>query len=185
MRFARPPPRPRLPPVRAASTPPGEAALSTLAAFTAADKAGRARALLADAAYRAGLATALRRLAAAPAPSARWDPTGASTPRRLLLAVLASDDAVAARALRDYCAAFAAPYAPPSPRVRGGVFVKYNPCAGGGGEGAPPPPPPRAAPYGGPDRGVLVTVGDVQVGHLPLGLLDEARRGEPPLLASW
>ena len=164
------------------STPPtpllpsSTAALTTLTAFTAADKAGRARPLLADAAYRAGLASAVRALAASPAPSAGWDP--AAAPPRLLLAVLASDDALAARALRDYCDAFGVAYAPPQPRVRGGVFVKHNPAAVGA-------PPPRAAPYAGPDRGVLVTVGDVQVGHLPLGLLDEARQGAPPPLAPW
>lgn len=151
------------------------AAWTRLLAFTAAEKAGRSRPLLADASARASLASALRLAASSPRPSAGWDP--ATRPRRLLLAVLASSEVLAARALRDYGALFGVAYVPPQPRVeKGSVFIKLNAAHD------TPPPTPCAAPYTGPDRGVLVTLGDVQVGHLPLGLLDEGReRGAPPL----
>ena len=57
------------------------------------------------------------------------------------------------------------------------MFVKYRPTGGPGGG-----PVAAASPYLGPDRGVLVTLGTDQVGHLPLGLLDEERAGPPPPL---
>ena len=41
---------------------------------------------------------------------------------------------------------------------------------------------PRASPYVGKDRGVLLTLGDTQFGHLPLGLLDERREKPVPAL---
>ena len=41
---------------------------------------------------------------------------------------------------------------------------------------------PRASPYVGKDRGVLLTLGDTQFGHLPLGLLDENRERPAPAL---
>jgi hypothetical protein len=37
-----------------------------------------------------------------------------------------------------------------------------------------------ASRYEGRDRGVLVQLGQAQVGHLPLGLLDEAMANPPP-----
>lgn len=40
----------------------------------------------------------------------------------------------------------------------------------------------RASRYAGADRGVLVQLGGCQVGHLPLGLLDEAMAAPPPCL---
>lgn len=154
---------------------PLSAAWHRLQTFTAADKAGRARPLLADPAARAALADAVRVVAAAPHPPANWHPD--TRPRRLLLAVLASNEALAARALRDYCDAFGVPYSPPRPRVQaGGVFVRLNAATDA------PPPVPTAAPYSGSDRGVLITLGDVQLGHLPLGLLDEGREKEAPPL---
>jgi hypothetical protein len=89
----------------------------------------------------------------------------------------------------------------------GGVFVKVSASSlvalasaargvdGGDGErgGTPPSPPspspspsllqpPRASPYAGKDRGVLLTLGDTQFGHLPLGLLDESRERPAPAL---
>lgn len=42
--------------------------------------------------------------------------------------------------------------------------------------------PPRATPYSGKDRGVLLTLGTTQFGHLPLGLLDEGREKPAPAL---
>lgn len=150
---------------------PFPAAWARLRAFTAADAAGRSRPLLARAEDRAALAAALRTAAAAPWPAAGWDP--AAAPPAVLIGVLASDDASAARSLRDYCQALGARYSPPTPRVAGPVFVRYNAAKAAA----------SAAPYGGKDRGVLVTLGSDQVGHLPLGLLDEARAQPPPPLA--
>lgn len=40
----------------------------------------------------------------------------------------------------------------------------------------------RASRYAGSDRGVLVQLGACQVGHLPLGLFDEAMAAPPPQL---
>jgi hypothetical protein len=160
---ARPTPTP--PPLR-----PPPAAWARLRAFTAADAAGRSRPLLARAADRASLAAALRTAAGAPWPAAGWDP--GARPPAVLIGVLATDDVSAARSLRDYCETLGARYAPPTPRVAGPVFVRYNAATAAA----------SAAPYAGRDRGVLVTLGADQVGHLPLGLLDEARTNPPPLL---
>jgi hypothetical protein len=110
--------------------------------------------------------------------------------------VLASSPALAARALRDYCQALGVEYAPPSggfpvKAAAGGVYLKWRPGGGGGGgeggrsgQAAPAPPPlVSASAHAGTDRGVLVTFGTEQVGHLPLGLIDEDRAGPPPRLA--
>lgn len=51
---------------------------------------------------------------------------------------------------------------------------------------ATPGPPPQACyltQYQGRDRGVLVQLGTLQLGHFPLGLWDEARANPPPLMA--
>lgn len=129
-----------------------------------------------------------------------------SPPPPLVVAVLASSHELACRALRDYLELFGLPYCPPSPRIAaaaggaGGVFVKVSASslvalaaqAGGGerlGEATAEPSssrsplqPPRASPYAGKDRGVLLTLGDTQFGHLPLGLLDEEREKPAPAL---
>jgi hypothetical protein len=55
---------------------------------------------------------------------------------------------------------------------------------------APPPnhpctPPPKVcylSPYQGRDRGVLLQLGGLQLGHFPLGLFDEAQASPPPPL---
>lgn len=57
-----------------------------------------------------------------------------------------------------------------TPAIAGSVFVKYIPtrqlC--------------YASKYQGRDRGVLVTLGQRQIGHLPLGLHDEAMAKPAP-----
>jgi len=133
-------------------------------------------------------------------------PPSPPPPPPLVVAVLASSHELACRALRDYLDLFGLPYCPPAPRIAagsGGVFVKVSASSlvalavQGEGEGeregtattmttssSPPSPlqPPRASPYVGKDRGVLVTLGDTQFGHLPLGLLDEEREKPAPKL---
>lgn len=108
---------------------------------------------------------------------AGWDP--ARAPREVLLGVVASDVRLALRALRDYSAALGLPAATPEsrvpghpalPSIAGPVFVKYNSATGLC----------YASRYEGRDRGVLVQLGQAQVGHLPLGLLDEAMANPPP-----
>jgi hypothetical protein len=34
--------------------------------------------------------------------------------------------------------------------------------------------------YDGKDRGVLIQLGELQLGHFPLGFFDEARQNPPP-----
>ena len=167
------------------------AAWAALAAFTAADAAGAGSALVSTRAQRDGLKAALLVAASAPNAAAGWEPPAPAPapPPRLLLGVLASSLPVAARALRDYCGVLGVAYAPPPPcPTPGGVFVKWRP-----GDGSSPPADPASAsaapaarvsatPYTGPGRGVLVTLGTRQFGHLPLGLIDEDRAGPPPPL---
>jgi hypothetical protein len=172
------------------TTPTPDGAWAVLRAYTAADAAGKAPALVSSRAQRGALKAALLAAAGAPNPAAGWDghtTTGTTTPR-LLLAVLASSPPIAARALRDYCGALGVPYAPPAggfpPDAARGVYLKWRP--GGGGEGEEEGtvlPRVSASAYSGPDRGVLITFGSEQVGHLPLGLIDEDRTAPPPPLA--
>ena len=56
--------------------------------------------------------------------------------------------------------------------ICGAVYIKYN--AGSGSA--------YASLYTGRDRGVLLTLGQQQIGHLPLGLFDEAMAAPPPQL---
>jgi hypothetical protein len=49
--------------------------------------------------------------------------------------------------------------------VKGPVYVKYN--AGSRSS--------YVSGYSGGDRGVLLSMGQIQIGHLPLGLFDEAK----------
>lgn len=98
-----------------------------------------------------------------------WHP--GSSP--VLLGVLSSDVRLALRSLRDFTAAFGTKYTVPDvtgtvvplPQIRGPVYIRYRSidttvqCT--------------LTPYSGNDRGVLVSFGTMQIGHLPLGLLDE------------
>lgn len=116
----------------------------------------------------------------------------ATTPADVIVGVTASDARVAVRALRDWCAALGLPYVQPEVRLGGRPAA-----AGGGGDGgnntatttptplAALPPGPvyvkyapaggvcYASPYTGPDRGVLLQLGQAPLlGHFPLGLMD-------------
>ena len=179
----------RLAVVAAASSQPtpSAAARAALAAFTAADAAGASAPLVATRAQRQALKEALLTVAAHPNPAAGWEPPSTSTTPRLLLGVLASSRPLAARALRDYCGALGVAYVKPSGAALAGgsgVYLKWRPGQAEEEGGSKPAPPPlvTASPYSGTDRGVLVTFGTQQFGHLPLGLIDEDRTGPPPPL---
>lgn len=57
-----------------------------------------------------------------------------------------------------------------APAIPGPVYIKYNSASGLC----------YASGYEGRDRGVLVQLGQQQLGHLPLGLFDEAMARPPP-----
>lgn len=64
------------------------------------------------------------------------------------------------------------PGCPTLPCIAGAVYIKYNSASGLC----------YASRYEGRDRGVLLQLGQQQVGHLPLGLMDEAMAQPPPQL---
>ncbi|KAK9840842.1 hypothetical protein WJX81_008459 [Elliptochloris bilobata] len=127
---------------------------------------------------RATLRDALLTVAAAPHAACSWDPR--VRPSGVLLGVLASDVRLAVRALRDFCAALDTEFLLPQPDAAGAtlaamsgpIYVKLNAAARTC----------RAAQYAGRERGVLVQLGACQVGHLPLGLFDEAMAAPAPQL---
>jgi len=121
----------------------------------------------------------------------------------VIVGIVASDARMAVRALRDWCAALGLPYVPPDVRLGGrdappppnppaaaAAAAASDAAAGGGGGGAStmlaslPPGPVYvkyapvgrlcfASPYSGPDRGVLLQLGQAPLlGHFPLGLHD-------------
>ena len=125
--------------------------------------------------------TPLSQIAAGAAhPPAGWDPDAAAQPE-VLLGVLSGDVRLAVRALRDWCAALGLPYTVPESRaagapnvaaIRGPAYIKFNSAT-------------RlcyATAYNGRDRGVLLQLGQQQLGHLPLGLFDEGMAAPPPAL---
>jgi Domain of unknown function (DUF1824) len=146
--------------------------------FTKLDAKGLSQKLLSDAEQRSVLRDALLIVVSQPSPDVCWDPTSAEP--EILLGILSSDIRLAVRSLRDYCLAFGVPFCPPESKVPGyslglipgGVFVKYNSrtkmC--------------YASKYDGRDRGVLVTLGMKQIGHFPLGLMDESMTSAAPQL---
>lgn len=154
------------------------AAWAQLTDLTQKDIRGLARPLTATPAQRDGLRRALLAVYASANPAEGWPGAGAQPPPDVLLGLLSSDVRLAARALRDWTAGLGLPYVAPVSRidgggplaaVRGGVYLKYNARA-------------RMAyvtMYEGQDRGVLVQLGQAQLGHFPLGLFDEPRG--PPI----
>ncbi len=104
-----------------------------------------------------------------PYESVNWIP-GTST---VLLGIVSSDIRFALRSLRDYTSALGAPFFPPEsptvplPQIRGSVYIRYRHIVESGETQC------TVSTYSGNDRGVLVNFGTMQVGHLPLGLLDE------------
>ncbi|GIL91179.1 hypothetical protein Vretifemale_18880 [Volvox reticuliferus] len=105
---------------------------------------------------------------------------GPSDDSEVLLGVVASDVKFAARAYRDWCEELGLPLVMPNSRVdgvssamqlRGGVYLKYNSktqlC--------------YVSRYDGRDRGVLLQLGQLQLGHFPLGFFDEGMTKPPPM----
>lgn len=161
----------------------GVASWQLLEDFTREEFAGRAAAkYLSTRESRQNLKQAFLQAARTPHPSSGWSPmdhrSGAdcessSSQGVILLGIVASDVRYAIRSLRDYCNALNIPFVAPVPRgmspvpkvpaIVGPVYIRYNSSTGQC----------TITTYSGRDRGVLVQFGSIQVGHLPLGLLDE------------
>ncbi|KXZ54329.1 hypothetical protein GPECTOR_5g412 [Gonium pectorale] len=155
-----------------------EAAWEILRDFTSKEFRGVAQdPYLSSAAKRQRLMAALKLVYAQPHPPAGW--LGPESDMEVLLGVVASDIQYAARAYRDWCEELGLPLIPPNSRVdgvanpmqlRGGVYLKYNSktqlC--------------YVSRYDGRDRGVLIQLGQLQLGHFPLGFFDEAMAKPPP-----
>eukprot|EP00890_Picochlorum_soloecismus_P002793 jgi/Picsp_1/3514/NSC_06352-R1_hypothetical protein CHLNCDRAFT_133204 [Chlorella variabilis] len=169
-----------------------EASWQTLEDFTREEFAGRAATkYLSTRESRHDLKEAFLKAARTPHPSSGWSPMldqassgtdhQGSSQGVILLGVVASDVRYAVRSLRDYCNALNIPFVAPVPRgmtpvpkvpaIVGPVYIRYNSSTGQC----------TITTYSGRDRGVLVQFGSIQVGHLPLGLLDEdMSQPEPP-----
>lgn len=150
--------------------------------FTAQEARGLGASLLSSRTYRDALRDALLTVVKHPWPPANWIPGEDDAGTGILLGIVASDIRLALRSLRDYCEALDVPFVQPESRVsaaaalpliRGSVYIKYNSktrqC--------------YATQYQGRDRGVLVSLGTVQIGHLPLGLHDESKSNPPPSIS--
>jgi hypothetical protein len=157
------------------------AAWAQLTDLTQKDFRGLARPLTATPAQRDGLRRALLAVYASANPAEGWPGAGAQPPPDVLLGLLSSDVRLAVRALRDWTAGLGLPYVAPVSRidgggplaaVRGGVYLKYNARACMA----------YVTLYEGQDRGVLVQLGQAQLGHFPLGLFDEGMASPPPPL---
>ncbi|KAG2487202.1 hypothetical protein HYH03_014176 [Edaphochlamys debaryana] len=149
-----------------------EAAWETLRDFTLKEFRGVAQEpYLSSPAKREKLRAALLLAYRQPYPAAGW--TGPGPDTEVLLGVVASDVKFAARAYRDWCDELGLELVRPASRVegmedamqlKGGVYLKYNSktklC--------------YVTRYDGKDRGVLVQLGQLQLGHFPLGFFDEA-----------
>ncbi|KAI8463525.1 MAG: hypothetical protein J3K34DRAFT_143479 [Monoraphidium minutum] len=160
--------------------PPSPAdAWALLRAFTLAEARGGPGAVqhhLGSADERARLRDALLVAYAEPWPEGGWAP---QPDAEVLLGLVAGDARAAVRALRDWCGALGLDYKLPESKVpgaeslgavQGSVYVKYNSrsqvCYLTG--------------YQGRDRGVLIQLGGLQLGHFPLGFWDEGRANPPP-----
>ncbi|PNW78776.1 hypothetical protein CHLRE_09g389801v5 [Chlamydomonas reinhardtii] len=158
---------------------PNIAAWELLRDFTLKEFRGIAQApYLSSAASRQRLREALKLAYSDPSVPAGW--LGAGHPDvEVLLGVVASDVKFAARAYRDWCEELQLELVKPDSRVdgvvdamqvRGGVYLKYNSktklC--------------YVSRYDGKDRGVLIQLGQLQLGHFPLGFFDEAMSKPPP-----
>jgi hypothetical protein len=117
-----------------------------------------------------------------------WNGPASST---VLLGILSSDIRMALRSLRDYTEALGVEYVLPEyvdidgrrdstmplPSIQGAVYLRYRavPARPHEEQSESISPQCTVTKYNGPDRGVLVNFGTMQVGHLPLGLLDPDR----------
>ncbi|EFJ50407.1 hypothetical protein VOLCADRAFT_103872 [Volvox carteri f. nagariensis] len=163
------------------STPERDAAWDLLRDFTLKEfRRAAQEPYLSSLAKRERLREALKLAFSGPYPPAGWlGPPGDSADSEVLLGVLASDISFAVRAYRDWVEELGLPLVPPSCRVdgvsnamqlRGGVYLKYNSktqlC--------------YVSRYDGRDRGVLLQLGQLQLGHFPLGFFDEGMTKPPP-----
>ncbi|GLI62347.1 hypothetical protein VaNZ11_004963 [Volvox africanus] len=160
------------------STTERDAAWELLRDFTLKEFRGAAQEpYLSSPAKRQRLREALKIAFSGQYPSAGW--MGQTADSEVLLGVVASDVKLAARAYRDWCEELGLPVVLPSSRVddvssamqlRGGVYLKYNSktqlC--------------YVTRYDGRDRGVLLQLGQLQLGHFPLGFFDEGMKKPPP-----
>jgi hypothetical protein len=109
-----------------------------------------------------------------------WNPAVSKTPE-VLLGFIASEPRLAIRALRDWCQALGLPYVLPDCRVagassvadvQGNAYIKYNAAT----------QQCYLTLYKGRDRGVLIQLGQAQLGHFPLGFFDEQMSSPPPAI---
>ncbi|GIL58931.1 hypothetical protein Vafri_13941 [Volvox africanus] len=160
------------------STTERDAAWELLRDFTLKEFRGAAQEpYLSSPAKRQRLREALKIAFSGQYPPAGW--MGPSADSEVLLGVVASDIKFAARAYRDWCEELGLQLVVPNSRVdgvssamqlRGGVYLKYNSktqlC--------------YVTRYDGRDRGVLLQLGQLQLGHFPLGFFDEGMKKPPP-----
>jgi hypothetical protein len=122
----------------------------------------------------------LLRVYAEPFPEAGWS-GGGNGSSTVLIGLMASDVKMGMRALRDYCEALDVEFILPEVKVagasslsqvQGSIYIKHNPairvC--------------YVSPFTGQDRGVLLQMGQMQLGHFPLGLFDEDLKKPAPAL---
>lgn len=133
---------------------------------------------------RQELGAALLDVYAKPNPEFGWspvpvDPEQGQEQPPVMMGVCASNIRTAVRAYRDWCQALGVEFVMPVPRtdsgdtslaaMQGGVYIKYNAT----GRSA------YASIYFGKDHGVLVQLGQAQLGSFPLGLWDEDQKNPP------
>lgn len=138
--------------------------------FTKKEAKGLAGPILNSKEQRNRIRSALLVAAQHPYPPAAYIPGPAA---EILLGIVSSDIRLAVRSLRDYCSALGVMFVLPESRVANkpqlaqisgsSVYIKMNAASGLC----------YVTLYQGRDRGVLVTLGSEQIGHLPLGLFDE------------
>ena len=115
------------------------------------------------------------------------EPKGIHTHSPILVGILSSDIRLAMRSLRDYSKALGAPFLPPTPQgalegvsgvpaIQGPVYIRYRWFSSSSLENQC-----TVTRYTGNNRGVLVQFGTLQIGHLPLGLLDEDMKNASPI----
>lgn len=150
---------------------------SMLKDFTRKQFRGMADVYVANKEQRGLLRDALMTVYSTPNVGSAWNPTAPDV--MVLMGIMASDVRLAVRGLRDWCDALGLEYVAPEVKVpgasslaevQGNVYIKYNSkskvC--------------YISPYLGKERGVLVQLGQEQLGHFPLGMWDESQSRPPP-----
>ncbi|KAG1660718.1 hypothetical protein FOA52_014338 [Chlamydomonas sp. UWO 241] len=154
-----------------------------LKAFTKANFRGLSADYLSTKEQRDGLRSAFMAVYSSPNFSVGWPGSGSTAPDTLdiMFGVMSSDVRMVVRAYRDWCAALGLVYVVPELRIDGvaaladipgPVYLKYNARSKAA----------YVSVYFGKDRGVLVQLGQEQLGHFPLGMWDEGQTQPPPEL---